>query len=225
MKALKIIGISLIYLTALQAIKIFSDTDTPDTPNTPLPPSSNNNQRIVQAVKDTFSIDATQERNINLIIDAFYQYGDGDKNKLFYILASVRHESRFKPVRECFATSDYAARNCVKNRSYGYVTNSHVYYGRGFIQITWDSNYIKMTNILGIDLYNYPDKALKADIAAEIAVYGMLNGTFTGKKLSDYINANGRDYYNARRIVNGTDKATLIKSYTNDMIRNYNKLA
>ena len=35
----------------------------------------------------------------------------------------------------------------------------------------------------------------------------MLEGTFTGRKLSDYINSNQRDFVNARRIVNGNDKA------------------
>ncbi|MCX7996955.1 MAG: hypothetical protein N2691_04385 [Patescibacteria group bacterium] len=43
--------------------------------------------------------------------------------------------------------------------------------------------------------------------AASILVNGMRTGTFTGKKLSDYIGNGRKDYVNARRIVNGTDKA------------------
>jgi hypothetical protein len=41
----------------------------------------------------------------------------------------------------------------------------------------------------------------------------MAHGIYTGKKLSDYINADKCDFLNARRIVNGTDKAELIMGY------------
>jgi hypothetical protein len=43
--------------------------------------------------------------------------------------------------------------------------------------------------------------------------YGMRNGTFTGKKLSNYITGPTYDYKNARRIINGLDKWDLIKGY------------
>jgi hypothetical protein len=43
--------------------------------------------------------------------------------------------------------------------------------------------------------------------------YGMRNGSFTGKKLSDYISGTTADYVNARRIINGTDRAELIAGY------------
>jgi hypothetical protein len=43
--------------------------------------------------------------------------------------------------------------------------------------------------------------------------HGMRHGTFTGKKLADYINATGCDYRNARRIINGVDQAALIAGY------------
>ena len=36
----------------------------------------------------------------------------------------------------------------------------------------------------------------------------MINGTFTGKKLRTY-----KDYVSMRRIINGTDKASLIAGY------------
>ncbi|MBT0647223.1 hypothetical protein KJJ93_29975, partial [Escherichia coli] len=39
----------------------------------------------------------------------------------------------------------------------------------------------------------------------------MEEGWFTGKRLIDYINDQIKDYYNARRIINGTDKADEIK--------------
>ena len=42
----------------------------------------------------------------------------------------------------------------------------------------------------------------------------MRKGLFTGKKLSDYISkANGCDYKESRRIINGQDRAALIAGY------------
>ena len=43
--------------------------------------------------------------------------------------------------------------------------------------------------------------------------YGMRNGSFTGRKLSDYIDNSQCDYENARRIINGTDQHTKIAKY------------
>lgn len=71
---------------------------------------------------------------------------------------------------------------------------------------------------LGIDLVNNPDLALKPDIAAKIMIVGMSEGTFTGKKLSDYFNNEISDAYNARKIINGRDKAGLIQGYYNQII-------
>ena len=41
----------------------------------------------------------------------------------------------------------------------------------------------------------------------------MVEGWFTGKSLDTYINRNKVDYFNARRIINGTDKALQISLY------------
>jgi len=49
-------------------------------------------------------------------------------------------------------------------------------------------------------------------------IVGMSEGTFTGKKLSDYFNNEISDAYNARKIINGRDKAGLIQGYYNQII-------
>ena len=58
-----------------------------------------------------------------------------------------------------------------------------------------------------------PDQALRPLIAYRIMSIGMRDGLFTSKKLSDYINAQGCDYRNARRIINALDQAALIAGY------------
>lgn len=84
------------------------------------------------------------------------------------------------------------------------------YCGRGFVQLTWKSNYAKAGQKLGVDLVGNPDLAMRADIAAQIMVKGMSEGWFTGKKLADYITAEKCDFVNARRVINGTDHAAEI---------------
>lgn len=78
------------------------------------------------------------------------------------------------------------------------------YRGRGFVQITGRDNYRKY----GVD--GDPLAVLEPSLAAHIIVGGMDTGAFTGKDLADYINASTTDYVGARRIINGTDKASEI---------------
>ncbi len=89
------------------------------------------------------------------------------------------------------------------------------YRGRGFVQLTWKNNYSTMTaeikkNKIDADLVANPELAMRDDIAAFVLFEGMLRGLFTGKKLSDYFNNVKTDWLGARRIINGTDKATEI---------------
>jgi predicted chitinase len=82
------------------------------------------------------------------------------------------------------------------------------YMGRGYVQITGRDNYKKASTVVGRDLVSEPDLALEPDIAGNIIVDGMRRGWFTGKKMSDFGN-----YADMRKVVNGTDKATLIAGY------------
>ena len=45
---------------------------------------------------------------------------------------------------------------------------------------------------------------------------GMQGGHFTGVANSRYIKTNSVDYYNARKVINGVDKASLIAGYAED---------
>ena len=59
---------------------------------------------------------------------------------------------------------------------------------------------------------------MSTEIAYKIMIYGFINGSFTGKKLTDYIDGDKLDYFNARRIINGTDKAIDIERYANKFL-------
>lgn len=85
--------------------------------------------------------------------------------------------------------------------------------GRGFVHITGRRNYSDWSKRLGKDLVKNPTLAEDKDVAAQILVQGCSLGTFTRRKLSDYINSTKKDYKEARRVVNGTDKADMIAGY------------
>lgn len=150
------------------------------------------------------------------------QLAHKDVRFLAYVFATVFHETGglMVPVREGFAKTDAGARKVVANRKYGVPDpqTGHVYYGRGHVQLTWADNYKRMGDLLGIELYRNPDKALEPAVSIAILFEGMLlgassRGDFTGKALEHYFNATTDDPEGARRIINGTDKAKLIASY------------
>lgn len=82
--------------------------------------------------------------------------------------------------------------------------------GRGYIQETGLGNDIKFTRLTGIDLVNDPDLAMVPENAFLIMTVGMHRGIFTGKRLGTFINDSKTDYYNARTVINGHDRATEI---------------
>ena len=65
-----------------------------------------------------------------------------------------------------------------------------------------------MDRALGLEgrLVADPSLATDPEIAARALVVGMRDGLYTGKRLDRYINDDGLDYYNARRVVNGIDR-------------------
>jgi hypothetical protein len=140
-----------------------------------------------------------------------------DERWAAYMFATVKHEcaDQWKPIEEYGkgAGHSYGTSKTVTGSDGQTYTNK--YYGRGYVQLTWDYNYKKMSTALDMDdaLYIHPEQVLDADVAYKVMSYGMRNGSFTGKKLGDYINDAGCDYRNARKIINALDKADLIKGY------------
>lgn len=138
-----------------------------------------------------------------------------------YILATVKHETggRYASVSEryngsprAYFTRKYEGRADLGNTQPG---DGYKYRGRGPIQITGRANYTKVSKKLNRpELVENPDVLLSDfDLAYESAILGMLQGWFTGRKLSQYVSELKVDYGNARRVVNGTDRADMIAGY------------
>lgn len=145
-----------------------------------------------------------------LIIDTCIKYGLL-RNQTAYVLATAYHETAhtMKPVKEAYWIKNAEAWR-KKNLRY------YPWYGRGFVQLTWKENYEFAGKKLNLDLTTDPDKVMEPEISADILVLGSKEGWFTDKKLSDYITLQKSDFRNARKIINGTDKADLIAGIAQD---------
>lgn len=134
-----------------------------------------------------------------------------------YMLATVKHEcaNTWHPIEEYGKGHGrpYGQPTVVTDQNGTQYTNT--YYGRGFVQLTWQVNYDKMGHALGLgnDLLLHPEHALETATAYRIMSYGMRHGYFTGKGLPGYIQGDTCDYFNARRIINGLDQAERIQGY------------
>lgn len=128
-----------------------------------------------------------------------------------YILGTAYHESdRFRTMEEYASGAAYEGRATLGNTQPG---DGVRFKGRGFVQITGRRNYTDWANRLGVDLVNNPALAARLDHATTILIDGMMLGTFTGRKLPDYVIGTKKDYVNARRVVNGTDRAAMIANH------------
>lgn len=128
--------------------------------------------------------------------------------QIAYVMATVQRESLMGSAMSEFASGvAYEGRADLGNTQPG---DGVRFKGRGYVQITGRKNYTYWSKRLGIDLVGHPELATRPDIAAKILVYGMRDGTFTGVRLDRYVNSSKTDFYNARRVVNGTDHATEI---------------
>lgn len=141
-----------------------------------------------------------QVNGITAILDEWERRGLTDRRWLAYILATTKWETdhTMQPIKE------KGGLKYLKSKKY------YPWFGRGFVQLTWEKNYKKMGELIGVNLIADPDLALELNIATQIMFEGMIRGSFTGKKLKDYFNEEKTDYLGARKIINGTDRASEI---------------
>lgn len=135
------------------------------------------------------------------------------KEQLAYLLATPYHETYdyLKSIR-FGAMKELGGEAYLKSKPY------YPFYGRGPSHLTWKTNYTKEATRTGLDLMKNPDLLLTVQVGCESHVYCMMNGIYTGKKLSDFINSKKIDFQGARAIINGQDKAALIAGYANDFL-------
>lgn len=146
---------------------------------------------------------------------------------LAYMLATTFHETGFtmQPISEYgddeYFTSLYEGR--ISDLGNDQKGDGSLFHGRGYVQLTGRKNYETMTPVVrnfypgSPDFTKDPEAIKDPNFAAIIMFYGMFLGSFTGRALKHYIGdpANGQtvDFYNARQIINGLDRADVIQGY------------
>jgi hypothetical protein len=158
-----------------------------------------NRKTFFDGVRELFGrLSTTQVEGLNFLLESIENDSTWQSvQQVAYFLASIDHETAhtYQPIKEIRERKDSPRR---KNQDRYWLTG---FYGRGYIQLTWEKNYVKF------GIAGDPDKALEPETAYRIASRGMQQGLFTGKRLSDYVNDEKADYRNARKVVNGLDDA------------------
>src|SRR5829696_4360660 len=169
----------------------------------------------------------SQVDGMNAVLNAWDDSPPSDDLRwLAYCLATDYHETskEMQPIEEYGRGA---------GMSYGNPDpqTGEIYYGRGYVQLTWKDNYQKATNKIGLeggdDLVWHPEKALDPYIASEIMARGMTEGWFrSGETLSRYFSDTADDPYGAREIING-DKH-IVPSWSNgvsigNLIKGYHR--
>lgn len=176
-----------------------------------------------------------QVEAVEFLLDEFESDGIwSDIRHIAYALATIRHETAYtyEPIQEIGSRAYFERRyghKTSKGRELGNDAPGEgaKYSGKGYVQLTGETNYEKLEDILRkqnrddieefekrtgqkFDLTDYAYQAKDPKLAFLIMTIGMFRGVYTGKAFRHYINDKKCDYYNARRIINGTDKAARI---------------
>jgi putative chitinase len=150
----------------------------------------------------------------NFVLDAWQQYvPDHDVRWLAYFLATAYHETS----KEMWPIAEYGKG---KGQNYGVPDpqTGETYYGRGFVQLTWKTNYQRADtelNLVGDEsCVKHADNQLDPTISARTGYRGMMEAWFRSPHcFAKYFNATTDDPYGAREIING-DK-TIVPSWSN----------
>src|SRR5262245_7738176 len=182
-------------------------------------------QHLVDLLAEGLRLSAESKSNLAKLLQLFAMDPEAwaDGRHAAYALATAYHETgiprdgqivRFAPVAE-FGAKPYFNKYEPKTKIGKGLGNKkagdgYLFRGRGYVQITGRANYKNFSEIVCVDLVEDPDKALDPAVAYIILREGMIKGYFTSRKLADYIRSEACDYINARRIINGLDKAEQI---------------
>jgi hypothetical protein len=155
-------------------------------------------------------------------------YPSGNPNHLAYILATEYHETgaKMQPVPENGGKQyltrmyDITGDRPAKARELGNTEQGDgARFTGGKTQLTGRSNFRKLGKRLEIPLEEEPERIYDMETSTAVLFVGMMEGLFTGKSLSRYTDLGGNlDAINARRVVNGTDRAALIAGYHNHFL-------
>ena len=167
-----------------------------------------NRKTFFDVLRSSFgSLIVSQVAGFSLILDEAVKRGT-KLDRLAYILATTWWETAntMQPVAEGYWMKNAEAWR-KKNLRY------YPFYGRGYVQLTWEFNYKKASKYFGVDFVKNPDLVMDPKYAIPILFVGMEEGWFTGKSMTDFLDGvdeddaeDLREFSNARTIINGKDR-------------------
>jgi peptidoglycan L-alanyl-D-glutamate endopeptidase CwlK len=120
-----------------------------------------------------------------LILNALEERGAADVHMVLYAFATINPETS----------------NALPIAEYGGKQARYApYYGRGYIQLTWQGNYEAAGAALGLDLVNNPDLAMEPQNAARIMAWFLTSEGRESRLRTAFAN---NDQVAMRKVVNG----------------------
>ncbi len=117
-------------------------------------------EEVMQILAKDNEIRENAGKSIPLIIDSFTKYGIATDENIAFAIVNAGVEARYDVAKREHEGVDQA-----KDNNY---QGGDIYYGRGLIQLTHKDNYIRYGKMLGLDLENNPELALKPENSAAI---------------------------------------------------------
>jgi murein DD-endopeptidase MepM/ murein hydrolase activator NlpD/predicted chitinase len=156
----------------------------------------------------------------SLIMQQCQRSGVTDPAQIAYLLATAKHETGFVNLKEIWGPTStqlgYEGRSDLGNNRPG---DGKRFLGRGLVQVTGRTNYTYWSKRLGQNFLDYPEKLESPEYAVITLVEGCRDGTFTTRKLGDYVGNGRKDFEGARAVVNGSDRAALIAGYAEEYLK------
>ncbi len=178
--------------------------------------------KFFEAVRTTFGrLNQTQVDGFNFLLDQMNSDSHWKTiSQMAYFLATVWHETAatMRPITERGGPdyfTKYDGRESLGNTQPG---DGFRFRGHGYVQNTGRKNARRSGEVLagrclaGVliapdSFTQNPDLLLVPEISYTDAVDAMFSGRYTGRALTGYVSAINKDYFNARRVINGLDQA------------------
>jgi predicted chitinase len=161
--------------------------------------------------------DTNRATSISALVDAGNARGL-TKPQIAYVLATADHESDSFGTLEEYASGDrYEGRGDLGNSEPG---DGRRYKGRGYVQLTGRRNYASYAAITGLSLTKLPVLLMNWPALSVFVIFdGMTRGAYTGRRLDEFVNGTRQDFFNARQVVNGHDRADKIAAQAVSFMR------
>lgn len=138
--------------------------------------------------------------------------------QIAYVLATAEHESdSFNTLEEYSSGDQYEGRADLDNTRPG---DGPRFKGRGYVQLTGRVNYTSYADISGLQLTALPIILMNwPALSVFVIVDGMLRGIYTKRRLGEFVNSEKQDFFNARQVINGHDRAEKIAGQAREWLQ------